>query len=205
LELFDRHVDDLVEDCGVMMLVPQGESVLEWCKCATQLIVKAEHIGLRYVIGVPKVLSTYAGGRWAALCWMQETWSFVGTHLLGTWNSIAEPVQMSMWFDGIIGFDTTLPIAMAKNRWMLAKHLDRKAKLDKNDWETTPDTISEEVAWIAKINIASIRKLLERNVVAARSWTDLQLMGMDQVPEMQLPLPLGKRQAGTKPEKDAPS
>jgi hypothetical protein len=205
LELFDRYIDDVVESCGVVMLVPQGKSVMEWCKCATQLILQAERIGMQYTIGVPKVLSTYAGGRWAALCWMQETWAWVGTHLLGTWSGMAEPVQMGMWFDNIIGFDTTLPIAMAKNRWLVARHLDKKTKLDNADWETAPDTIKEEVAWIAKINIASIRKLLERNVVAARSWTDLKHLGTDQTPEMQLPLPLGKHQVGTRPGRDDPS
>jgi len=99
-----------------IMVVPQGRDLEEWCDCALQLynIVLDEGVERRTVLGLPKVLETYAGRRRAAIAWCRymKLFPYIEPHALGVWYSFWEAVDL--WERGYIGsLDSTLPYACA--------------------------------------------------------------------------------------------
>jgi hypothetical protein len=201
LELFHNYSRSMSEVAGTLMFVPQGSNLVEWCDCAAAMIAVAQRRRFRFIVGIPKVLNTFAGGRWSALAWMNDIYPEVGTHLLGTWYGMNEVLELNKWFDNIIGFDTTLPYALGLRHFYVNMHCGTKATLNDEEWYYKLDDIEEEALWITEINIASIRKLLERSVQAVPYMTDLKHTAMDPSLEKQMRFALEKLPAVTKPEK----
>lgn len=157
LELFYEYAPVLAGMVPTSVYVPHGSSVAQWCTCVDEMIDNAPG---NFIIGVPKVLTTYAGGRWTALAYLSEHYPNVSTHLLGTWYGMGEVVECVQWFDNILGFDSTLPFAHAVHGIDTAVHPNEKCTLD----YTSITEFSTEAICRAKLNISTIRKLLEPSV-----------------------------------------
>lgn len=166
LELYHTHVQSLAytkpEGNQRIMIVPQGKSVEEWCACADQMLQYAETEELFIIIGVPKVLDTYEGGRWSAMCWLTSEW-LTPIHYLGAWYGMYEPIADTNDYT-ISSVDTTLPFAHALRGIVTGEHIQQKATIDDTEWMMDESDLEEDVLWRAKINIETCRKLLSRNV-----------------------------------------
>lgn len=160
IRMFHEYVGEVCHLAPTIIVVPHGVDLLEWRHCAHVLFTIATNMKLRFVAGIPKVLSTYSGGRWTALAWMESHWPDVGVHLLGTWQSIDEPIECNKWFDNILGFDSTLPYAHALSGCFTSDLAVPKMQLDQNDWNAQIGDVSMEALWQAEMNIATCRKLL---------------------------------------------
>lgn len=116
-----------------LMLVPQGNSVDDWIKCAHEIIMT--YNTMDFTIGVPKVLVHLGGrdGRAAAISGLQEVCPIVRHftfHLLGCWTTPLEVTMIDKLqhsddkFPHIRGVDSAMPLVYARANKLL-DHQDR--------------------------------------------------------------------------------
>jgi hypothetical protein len=82
------------------MIVPQGNTLVEWVECACDIINKSTFVEHIHCIGVPKVLVDIAGrdGRLLAIKELRKQfshWSW-DIHLLGCWRNTIEIMHLEM-------------------------------------------------------------------------------------------------------------
>lgn len=162
LEMMDKHMHDLMNRAKQVMLVPQGQTIIEWTGCLLDMRAYAEASWTngRIVLGIPKVVETYSGGRYGACCWMEDHPELVpagGAHLLGVWAELDEIIALRD-FPFIRSIDTTMPYAWALAGIVLQPHkiTPFKSSLDEKDWNHSP-TFAE--LRMTEINIAVMRRL----------------------------------------------
>jgi hypothetical protein len=185
MELFRKFAPELMELAPAIMIVPQGQDLVEWVACAYALMDEATAQGYNVMLGVPKVLDTFEGGRMTAMCWVgSQVNNLNAVHLLGVWNGIEE-LRFLQYFPGIRGVDTSLPIAHAIND-VITRPKAVKYSLSKDMWSVSD--FSEGVAWQAQINIAVMRAYLswkQQSVTDVHSGLVHVLRGLGQIQNMQ--------------------
>lgn len=158
LTLMHAHYDVCTRYSQDVMIVPQGRSVREWIECAREMLYwTRNHVSVP-VVGVPKVLDSYDGGRVEAIDWLINNAGVPQEqiHLLGIWTTVRGVVDTCRQFPRLAGVDSTLPFATALSVGPFT--LDSpKTGLDDNDFKMTAD-----IDWMlharAEANIERIRK-----------------------------------------------
>jgi hypothetical protein len=159
LHLAMKHMEECAKLAYCLMLVPQGETLVEWCQCAVELgaYARASNFWHRACIGIPKVVDSYSGGIWAACAWLayRELVPVLGVHLLGVWADMTSPLTVCDSYSFIRSIDTTLPLAYALQTRLLFPSAP-KIQLKSEDWKAHPTAAQLKMA---EINIAIARRL----------------------------------------------
>jgi hypothetical protein len=159
LRLARAWVDSCAMHAPEIMVVPQGTDLEEWCDCALELykIVRSGGWEHSTILGLPKILETYSGGRKAAVVWCRYRGLFPCTepHALGIWYDLGEAKQL--WEGGYIGsLDSTLPYACAKNEDIL--YLKNEKVPMKDEW--WHGWLGTSTVTKAQINIAIAKEVM---------------------------------------------
>lgn len=161
MEMLVKHLHDCLEAAPAIMIVPQGKDLIEWCQCVRNMYAFCSGVwDSRIVLGIPKVVDTYTGGRWCACAWLEDVGIVPGggVHLLGGWYGLYHLGELGRQFPFIRSLDTTLPYAYAKKGKILYDKACGKIDMESEWWD---EPTSEQEIILAQINIASCRKLLE--------------------------------------------
>lgn len=152
---------EFFEECALLapevMVVPQGISIAEWCGCARRLWDYVNSSDVTYknlahvVVGIPKVVETFQGGRAAAALWMQYARVFPGrdVHALGIWNKFSEVTELLR--RGLVySVDSTMPYAMARKEQVLY-HTSYKVDMEDEWWNDIP---TQDEVHLTQVNLA---------------------------------------------------
>lgn len=167
--LFQEHVEEVAKICSSVMVVPQGESLLEWCDCVDRLAHYAAEQHINITFGVSKFVDKYRIPRYStediprtyAVTWLSDymhqadMWHQV--HLLGINKNLWE-LRKLLTHDAVRGLDSTLPYALGLNHELLGFG-SPKVGIDENDWLGTQD---EKALRYSEINIAWVKTACER-------------------------------------------
>ena len=163
--LFMQYLDTCTRYAQGVMIVPHGGSIEEWVECAARMYDYAAVTkpSTKTYLGVPKVLDSFVlNGRLAALIALRhEGYAVIPsmTHLLGVWDYLVGLEPLVTMFPGLMGLDTTLPVARALAP---AGKDTGKCTLGREHWKLTED----QIGWIQhrriKQNIEQVRIMLNQ-------------------------------------------
>lgn len=159
LKLFHAHALDLSKYAERVMIVPQGNTVVEWVECLQKMMTSREWDELpRITIGIPKVLDSFPGGRSSVMAWMDDNALVhdVYFHLLGQQRDVGQVVRLLNYFPYIRSWDSTWPYACAL-RNILCHDGAPKIVLTDEEWNPQ-DYVPSSVMKMAEINIAICRR-----------------------------------------------
>ncbi len=166
MDSFRECVEECIDLAPEIMVVPQGLTLMEWCLCAAHMNDHLRELGYgRAIVGIPKVVETYYGGRTAAALWMKYNHLFQGRsiHALGVWYTMGEIWQLVE--RGLIhSFDTTLPYACAMSSKIMGR---REGKVDMQDGWWLDDPVRLQSLYL-QVNLATAEEVFHAAKSSAR-------------------------------------
>ena len=162
LQMMEGHLKAILGRARQVMLVPQGKDIIEWTGCLLSMhaYARASWRNGRVVLGIPKVVETYSGGRFGVCCWLEDHPELVplgGVHLLGVWSELDE-IMALRGFDFIRSIDSTMPYAWALEGTIIQPHkvTPFKVEMTEKDWNHKP---THDELRRAEINIAIMKRI----------------------------------------------
>ena len=124
------HGDTIREDYRLMM-VPQGDDLVELCKCSDWLAERFPTDETPYLWGIPRWVANELGTRISLITYIQQYYPHSNIHLLGMSNNTVDDISAAR-NACVMGIDSANPLTLG----MLGEHMGVEMHLPRGDlWE----------------------------------------------------------------------